>query len=154
MALSGKKPVQRSGFEEFDAFLEQYHLADAEFVKGNPEPYKMIYSHREDAILGNPFGPFARGWNEISATLERAASFYRDGEILGYEELAKYEAPALSSIVEVVRGKAKIGGGTEITPFSLRTTSVLRREDGTWKVVHRHADPITSARAPQSVIPK
>ena len=31
-------------------------------------------------------------------------------------------------------------------------TTVLRREDGAWKVVDRHAEPITAPRPPESVI--
>jgi hypothetical protein len=34
----------------------------------------------------------------------------------------------------------------------MRTTSILRPEDGDWRVVHRHADPITTARGVESVI--
>jgi ketosteroid isomerase-like protein len=48
--------------------------------------------------------------------------------------------------------RSKLGGREEVTPFSLRVTMVFRPEDGTWKVVHRHADPITSPRAPESLI--
>ena len=29
---------------------------------------------------------------------------------------------------------------------------IMRPEDGVWKIVHRHADPITSARPAESVI--
>lgn len=36
--------------------LEQYHLAAAKFVMGYPEPYKMVFSHREDVTLANPYG--------------------------------------------------------------------------------------------------
>jgi hypothetical protein len=43
--------------DDVDEVVEQYHLALGEFVKGDPEPLKMMYSHREDVILANPFGP-------------------------------------------------------------------------------------------------
>ena len=145
---------QKGGSDDLDAFIEQYHRADAEFVKGNPEPCKMIYSHWENATLANPFGPVSRGWKQVAATMDRAASFYSDGEILGYDSLAKYETPELSYIVEVVRLKAKMAGTKEVAPAALRATSVLRREDGAWKVVHRHADPITTLRPPESVVGK
>jgi ketosteroid isomerase-like protein len=35
---------------------------------------------------------------------------------------------------------------------SLRVTSILRAEDGTWKIVHRHADPISTPQPAESVI--
>jgi len=36
---------------------------------------------------------------------------------------------------------------------TLRTTSIFRTEDGVWRIVHRHADSITSDRPAESVIP-
>jgi ketosteroid isomerase-like protein len=42
--------------------------------------------------------------------------------------------------------------GEEVTPVVLRVTSIFRPEDGTWKIVHRHADPITTAQPAESVI--
>jgi hypothetical protein len=34
----------------------------------------------------------------------------------------------------------------------VRSTMIFRPEDGVWKAVHRHADPITSAQPAESVI--
>ena len=126
----------------------------AEFVKGNPEPYKMVFSHRDDVSLANPFGPVVRGWKQVAEAMERAASLYRDGEVIGFENVAKYVTSDLAYMVEVERIKAKLGGREEVAPLALRTTSILRPEDGTWKVVHRHADPITTVQAPELVIQK
>jgi ketosteroid isomerase-like protein len=50
------------------------------------------------------------------------------------------------------RLKAKVGGRDEIPPYALRATMIFRPEDGVWKVVHRHADPITTAQPAGSVI--
>jgi ketosteroid isomerase-like protein len=138
--------------DEFDATVEQYHLAAAEFIKGNPEPYKSLFSQREDVTVANPFGPPARGWKDVAATIERASSQWREGEVEGVENVAKYATDDLGYIVEVERFRAKIGGSKEFAPVTLRTTSILRREDGAWKILHRHADPITTARPAESVI--
>jgi hypothetical protein len=34
--------------DDFDEVVEQYHLALNEFFKGNPEPVKSFFSHRDD----------------------------------------------------------------------------------------------------------
>ena len=84
--------------------------------------------------------------------MERAASLYRDGEVVGFDAIAKTATTDLAYIVELERFKARIGGSDEISQVALRVTSILRPEDGAWKIVHRHADPITTAQQPDSVI--
>ena len=136
----------------FDEVIEQFHLAQGEFVKGNPEPVKQLFSHRDDVTLNNPLGPPAHGWEQVAANTERAASQVRAGENVGYEIIEKYVTPELAYVVQIERHKAKVGGREEITPTALRSTMIFRPEDGTWKVVHRHADPITTAQPAESII--
>jgi ketosteroid isomerase-like protein len=140
-----------SAVGNLDQVLEQYDQALNEFMTGNPEPVKEIFSHREDVTLANPFGPVAHGWEQVAQTMERAASNFRDGEA-SFEIVEKYVTPELAYVVRVERAKAKVGGREDTAPIALRVTSILRPEDGTWKVVHRHADPITTARPAESVI--
>ena len=139
---------------DFDEVVEQYHRALGEHLKGNPEPNKMMHSQQEDVTLASLHGPPVRGWEQVAATMERAASLRRDGEIVGIETVAKYVTPELAYIVEIERAKAKIGGRQDITPYAVRATIIFRPEDGVWKVVHRHADPITTAQPIESVIQK
>ncbi len=138
--------------DDFDQVVEQYHLALDEIMKGSAQGYKRAYSHRDDVTLANPFGPPARGWEEVAKTLERAASNYRDGEASGFENLAKYTTAELAYTVEIERCQAKVEGRDDITPIAVRLTTVFRPEGGTWKVVHRHADPITTPQPAESVI--
>jgi ketosteroid isomerase-like protein len=138
--------------DDLDQVIEQCQQALDEFVKGNPEPMQEMFSHREDVSLNNPFGPPAHGWEQVAATMDRAASNLRDGGMVAFEEVAKYVTPELAYTVWVERQKAKVGGREEITPFALRVTMIYRPEGGTWKVVHRHADPITTARPAESVL--
>jgi ketosteroid isomerase-like protein len=138
----------------FDEVLEPYHLALGEIIKGNPEGYKKLYSHRDDVTLANPFGPPALGWDEVARTLDHAASHYTDGELTGFENVSKYVTAELAYLVELERFEAKVGPREDPAPVALRVTSILRPEDGTWKVVHRHADPITTIQPAESVIQK
>jgi ketosteroid isomerase-like protein len=137
---------------DFDTVVEHYQRALGEFVKGNPEPNKLVFSHQEDVTLANPLGPPARGWEQVAQTMERAASQLREGEKVGFEIVAKYVTAELAYLVWVERTKARVGGRQDVAPFALRVTTIFRPEDGTWKVVHRHADPITTARSIESIL--
>ena len=137
---------------DLDQVIEQYHSALGEFMKGNHEPAKELFSEGEDVTLGNPFGPFARGFTHVVETMKRAASNYRDGEASGFDAVSKYVTQDLAYIVEVERLKAKVGGREEVAPLNLRVTTILRREDGHWRILHRHADPITTTQSAGSVL--
>jgi ketosteroid isomerase-like protein len=132
--------------------LDEYHRAGLEITNGNPAVYKELYSRSGDVTLANPFGPPAVGWSDVSATLDRAAANYRDGEVVGFENVSTVVTPDLAYTVEIETYRARVGGASELTPVAVRVTTVFRREDGIWKVMHRHADPITAPRPPESVI--
>jgi ketosteroid isomerase-like protein len=138
--------------DDFDEVLEQYHLALDEIMKGSAQGYKKLYSRRDDVTLANPFGPPVRGWEEVAPTLERAASHYRDGQATGFENVAKYVTAELAYTVEMERCQAKVEGRDDVTPIAVRVTTIFRPEEDTWKVVHRHADPIATAQPAESVI--
>src|SRR5215210_6619779 len=104
-----------SAVDDLDEVIEQFDLAQGELVKGNAEPVKRLHSHRDDVTLNNPFGPPAHGWEQVAATMERAASQFRDGEISSIEEVAKYVTPKLAYLVEMERYEAKVGGREDVT---------------------------------------
>jgi ketosteroid isomerase-like protein len=141
-----------SAVEDVDELIEQYHLAQGEVAKGNPEPVKRLFSYREDVTLNNPFIPPVRGWERVAEVTDRAVAQFRDGEMVNYEIIERHVTPELAYVVEIERGKAKVGGSEDITPIALRATMIFRPEEGTWKIVHRHADPITTEQAAESVI--
>jgi ketosteroid isomerase-like protein len=76
----------------------------------------------------------------------------RDGEITSFEVIVKYVTAELAYTVWIERQQARLGGRQAITPFTLRVTMIFRPEDGEWKIVHRHADPITTPQPVESVI--
>ena len=137
---------------DVDELIEQYYRAQGEFLKGNPEPVKDLFSHREDVTLANPYGPPVRGWEQVANAVEHAASLRRDGKFVEWQIVAKYVTAELAYVVQIERAEAKIGAREDITPLAVRSTMIFRPEEGEWKIVHRHADPITTPQPAESVI--
>ena len=133
-----------SSVKDLDEVIQQYHEALDVFMRGRPDPMKALFLRTADVVLANPFGPAVRGWEPASAALDYASSRFSDGALLGFDRLGSYVADDLATIFEVEHGKVSVGGGP-VTHWSLRTTTTFLREDGTWKVAHRHADPIITA---------
>ena len=94
--------------------------------------------------------PPVRGWEEVSARLDLAASKYRDGRDYEYENVSTVVTGDLAYTVEVERVRTRVGGSDELAPVAIRATTVFRREDGRWRVTHRHGDPITTMQSPFS----
>ena len=66
--------------------------------------------------------------------------------------MSRYSTPDLGYVVQVERADARLPGSENMTPLALRVTMIFRREEDTWKVAHRHADPIATAQPISTVI--
>jgi hypothetical protein len=66
-----------------DEAIQESHAALGAISNGDVEPYMALYSDGDDVTLGNPFGPFVRGREAVRGAGERAASRYRDGQVVG-----------------------------------------------------------------------
>jgi ketosteroid isomerase-like protein len=139
--------------DDVDELIEQYYRAQGEFLRGNPEPVKDLFSRREDVTLANPYGPPVRGFDEVAKAVEHAASLHSDGTFVEWQIVAKYVTAELAYVVQIEWAEAKVGAREEITPLAVRSTMNFRpEEDGVWKIVHRHADPITTPQPAESLI--
>jgi ketosteroid isomerase-like protein len=127
--------------EEFLAeMLPRLEEADRALHNGNPELRKAIWSHNDPVTL---FGAVATksGWNEIGPTFDWLASTFSNCESFKYEVVAADVSGDLAYIAGIEHTRASVGGAPA-APYSLRVTTILRREDGNWKVIHRHGDPV------------
>ncbi len=132
--------------------IEDDHRALDALVNGDPEPKKRMFSERDDVTVANPLGLPVRGPSELHATLDRVASQIEGGEPHRFERISEYVTADLAYVVEIERSRIRLRGSEELAPFSLRATTVWRREDGGWRIAHRHADPITTPRPMSSIL--
>ncbi len=134
-----KEALQKKG-QDFDRIIQENNKALDEFYKGNPEPFFRLYSDREDISLLGAFGALSVGQEEVKKHAATRASFFQDGHNLTVDYKVKFCEGDFGYAVGIERFEAKVGG--KETRVALRATTVFRREDGTWKIVHRQGDPL------------
>lgn len=137
---------------ELTEAIDDDHQALNALIRGDPEPKKEMFSRREDVTLANPLGLPIRGWADIEQTLDRVASQMREGEPHRFERISEYATSDLAYVLEIEQTRVRMGASEEVTPFSLRATTIWRREESGWKIALRHADPITTPRPIESVL--
>lgn len=137
---------------DLEAAIEASRAGVEAVANGDHTVIMGQYSEADDITIGNPFGPFAKGRQATDATIANAAARYADGELTGVDRVSLHATDTLAAVVEVEHIRAKLGGAAEPSEVSLRVTTVFRLEPAGWKIVHRHADPITSPRATDSLV--
>ena len=133
--------------------VAQSHEALRKILNGDPSGYAALFADRDDITLGNPFGPFGKGLAEVRSRLANAATKYRDGQVTGVDRIAVYGGGDTWVLVEIEHDRARLGNSPDLADFSARVTSVYQRMGRLWRLVHRHADPITTARGAESMLP-
>lgn len=119
--------------------------AMASFVRGDASALGGLWLPTEDVTIFGAFGGYERGWEQVRPRLAWAASQFRDGT-WACEQLSAHFGADVGYTVGIEHARAAIGGSPGRQ--DLRVTHVLRRVDGTWQIVHRHADPLTGKATP------
>jgi hypothetical protein len=135
-----------------EAAIEESHEALRKILNGDPSGYGALFADRDDITLGNPFGPFGKGRESVLMALNNAATKYHDGSVLAVDRVAVYGNDTFVCLVEVEHDRAKLGAGGDFAEFAVRVTSVYEYVGERWRLVHRHADPITAPRPAESVL--
>jgi ketosteroid isomerase-like protein len=130
----------------FADMLAREQAAEAAMILGDPEPFKALWSHRDEVSLFGAFGPCKKGWHQISKTMDWVASRYREGTVTDEYEVV-HEGADLAYTVGYEIADVVLDG-TPKTRQRLRVTQIYRREDGTWRLVHRHGDIAPADHSP------
>jgi ketosteroid isomerase-like protein len=145
--------MRRTGVDDkdFHRAVDAYRRALGAFVRGDARQVLDLFSRRDDVTLANPLGPPRRGWADVEKAVEAAAANFVEGSVR-FEEVSRYSTSDLGYVVQLERCEVQLAASEVILPSTLRVTMIFRLEDGDWRVAHRHADPITTARPISTVI--
>jgi ketosteroid isomerase-like protein len=109
------------------------------YVDGDPEPLGRIVTRESPASFFGPQGDYRKGADQVWKSYEEGAEIFSGGET-HFEVLDMAAGDGVAYWVGLQRAKARIGENGQARPMDLRVTEVFRRENGDWKLVHRHAD--------------
>jgi ketosteroid isomerase-like protein len=135
---------------ELDDFLAQTFdrqvEAEEAIHNGDPGPRLAMWSARDPVTL---FGAAMsrHGAEEVREFFRFLASRFSDCTSYRFELLAAGVGGDLAYTVGHEHTAVSIDG-VPVEPYVLRVTHVYRREDGEWKIVHRHGDTPPVERRP------
>jgi ketosteroid isomerase-like protein len=131
--------------------IERMVVACRGFVNGDPAAFTALWSEGDDVTIFGGFGSGERGRDEIVARLAWASARFHSGE-LEYEPITSGNSGELGYAVGIERGRATLVGSEEPGEMVLRVTHLFRHQDGEWKLIHRHADAVTSVTPPAALL--
>ena len=127
---------------DLDDFVSETHrrwVAELEAIhNGDPGPRLAMWSTQDPVTL---FGAAmsGRGWDEVSGIFHSIASRWSDCTDQRVDLVAAGVSGDLAYTVGFEHTSVSVDG-IQAKPYTLRVTQVYRRENGEWKVVHRHGD--------------
>jgi ketosteroid isomerase-like protein len=134
------------------AFLPRFEEGTSRFINGDPTLWNDNASRREDATIMGAWGGYEKGWSEVGPRYDWVAGRLREsGAKVRVEYLSSGVDGNLAYTVAIERSELRHVNQDRPTPSALRVTHIFRQEDGAWKLVHRHADPLMDTSVPSAV---
>ena len=116
---------------------EQFYAALNRMLNGDAGPLADIWSHSAAVTTMHPIGAREVGWDKVGKAWEQVAKLASGGQVKLSDQLIEV-AGDMAYEVGIEQGQAKFGGQQVF--IDVRVTNIYRREAGTWKIIHHHAD--------------
>ena len=129
-----------SSASDFSAFLREREEASSAFVNGELEPLDKVSTHTSPATIFGPNGTCVQGADKVNAVNAEGAKMFKPGSENSFEIMHESADENLAYWVGVQRSVVKMHAQEQGVPMDLRVTEIFRRENGQWKLIHRHAD--------------
>ncbi len=130
-----------SDLDDFRATIlsRQAEAEEAFVVQGDAGPRMELWSRRDPVTLYGALGISEAGWDELSQIFPWVASRFSNVSDFRFD----IEVVEVSGDMAYTLGFERFNGsvrGRPVEPITVRVTHIYRREDGEWKIVHRHGD--------------
>jgi ketosteroid isomerase-like protein len=142
-----------AAMKTFTEFLPRFELGVERFLNGDATLWKSNVSQESDGTIMGAWGDYEKSWAELEPRYDWAAArFEQSGAQVQFQYLSSGVSGELAFTVAIERSTVRLVGQKEPAAMSLRVTHLFRKEQGEWKLLHRHADPLMSKTAPATVL--
>ncbi len=119
-----------------------------DLLNGDTTAYMAHASHEDDVTLLTPWGEVLTGWADVGKRYRFAASQMvpGSGATAVFDYIAVNVDGDLAYIVVVERSMTMFTGDSALRPGRTRVTEAFRRENGQWKMMHRHMDHLAEGQ--------
>lgn len=133
MSVSSEAPA------DLRPFIDTLHARiEGHATRADTEPFLELWSHTPDASIMAAVGGYHVGFDEVSKLL-RWVSGRVKFETFSVEPIEIYTGGDLAASVELEH----LASPADDQALTLRVSHVYRREEGAWRLLHRHAEKLT-----------
>ncbi|WP_309082518.1 nuclear transport factor 2 family protein [Chelativorans sp.] len=124
--------------DDFRQFIERREQAARAFCRGDGSEVVALSAENDPATFFGPDGKILEGAEAVRKDYGGGAAQFGPGGESRFEILQMGSDGDLGFWTGLQVAEVEIQGRR--VPMRLRVTEVFRRENGSWKLVHRHAD--------------
>ncbi len=123
-----------------DAALARLLAAMARVANGDTAAIRALYSHSPDATSFYGWGGYEKGWEAVSRRWDWAGQQFQGGTV-AHQTISRRVMGDMFYVTQIETfTNQRVAGVEGRTGWSNRVTHVFVREDGEWRLLHRHAN--------------
>ena len=136
------------------AAIARLYAAMAKVANGDISDIKRLYSHSADATSFYGWGGYEKGDEAVSKRWDWAGQQFRGGTVR-HENITTVITPEMFYTTDIETFSDQRMAGVEgPTGWSTRVTHIFRRENGEWRLIHRHANRLEAQFEPSTRMSK
>jgi ketosteroid isomerase-like protein len=133
-----------------DAAITRLQAAMARVANGDVSEIKRLYSHSADATSFYGWGGYEKGEQAVSKRWDWAGQQFKGG-MVRHENITTVITSEMFYTTDLETFENQRVAGVEgVTGWSNRVTHVFRREQGEWRLIHRHANRLEAQHEPST----
>jgi NAD(P)H-dependent FMN reductase len=134
--------------QSFAQFMKKRADVATAYVNGDATALDSIVATSGEASFFPPMGGSEQGAESVKQRYDRDVSAFQAGGETQLEVLHSAASGDVGYWTGFQSAKVRMGGSDEPRSMKLRVTELFRRVNGEWKMIHRHADPMTEPGKP------